>query len=231
MNKTLFVTLFLFTVTLPQMTYAATLIESKESNVGLQKTWIEGDRLRVTSEDGEQYMLMNFTQRTMHVVYPDKMQVMDMSNLIDSLSNDNNTRNNQVFTVEKKGKGPAVAGYQTDHYVVYHKGERCFESFTSLQAVKELDLEHFISGMNEMFPRENTPETNDNPCVNAENALEYEKIGIPLMLIEQDGSETYSISKFEKNAPLPAGGFSIPEGFTVIDYKQMVQQMMQPDHN
>lgn len=231
MNKTLSVALFLLLVTCPRMMYAATLIESHESNAGLQKTWIDGDKLRVTSEGGSQYMLLNFTQKTMHIVYPDKMQVMDMSKAVGSSSSDNPDSGKQIYTVEKKGKGPTVAGFQTDHYVVSHKGIECFESFTSMQAVKEMGLDQYLSGMSKMFPRENSPETNDNPCINAENALDYEKIGIPLMLIEQDGSETYRISKLEKDAPLPAGGFSIPEGFSIIDYGQMVQHMMQPGQN
>ena len=224
MKKTLVVASLLFLSS--HSAYSATLIESEEPNAGIQKTWIEGAKLRVAPEGEDQYMLMNFNDRTMHIVHPGKMQVIDMTNIVATHNKDEAKTDSSVYTVQHTGQGPIIAGYQTEHYTVSLDGKKCFESFTSTKAVQEMGLNHFIAGMNDMFPRENSMDEGTNPCLNAENALDYGKIGLPLRLVEENGEVIYSITLLKKGVDVPEDGFALPEKFMVIDYGQMVEQMM-----
>ena len=203
---------------------AAAMIESFEEGAGgVQKTWVDGDRLRVETGDENQYMLMNFTARTMYLVNHDRESVLDMSGIAAELAGGRSDFTRPEYTVTRMGAGPDIAGHQTEHYVVSFKGDSCLEAFTSPGAVKELGLQEFIAGMNEMFPQTGT-HVPDDPCQFAEAALDYGKIGVPLRLLK-NGKERYRVLRLEKNAPVPAGGFMLPEGYGVVDYSRMVQEM------
>lgn len=206
---------------------AAAMIESFEEGAGsVQKTWVDGARLRVETGDENQYMLMNFTGRTMYLVNHERGSVLDMSGIAAELAGGGKSDfTRPEYTVNNMGAGPDIAGHPTEHYVVSFKGNGCLEAFTSRRAVQELGLQEFIAGMNEMFPQTGT-HVPDDPCQFAEAALDYGKIGVPLRLL-RNGEERYRVLRLEKNAPVPAGGFMVPEGYVLIDYSRMVREMKQ----
>lgn len=218
---------FLLAVSFNGPAFSATLIESQESGAGIQKTWVEGAQLRVETDDSSQYMLMDFTQHKMYLVHPENNQVMDMSKIVVSLGSDSQDQLIPQHTVQHLGKGPVIAGYPTEHYSISVNGEKCFESFTSTQAVDDFALHAFIAGMKKMFPGNNGLIQSKDPCRRAEDELDYKKIGLPLKIIEQNGEESYAVIKLEKNAPMPAGGFAVPQDFHVIDYGEMIMRIMQ----
>lgn len=215
-----FLSLMLF---VPETALTATLIMSQEAEGGMQSTWVEENRLRVQADGQDDYMLMNFDKRTLFLVQPKHQTAIDMSEIANEHPANAESRNKPVHKVIKKGVGPEFAGYATEHYAVVINGTTCLETFTSTKAATELDLYDFITGMNEMFPRPETFAFGNDPCLLAEAALHYEKIGIPLRIIK-DGVEAYSVIKFEKNATVPQGGFSVPEGYTVKSYTQMLME-------
>ncbi len=219
--------LFIQFISIHSQALSATLIESLESDAVVQKTWVEGDQLRAETVESSQYMLMDFSRKKMYLVNPENKQVLDMSGIVASISESGKNMEEPDYTVTHVGNGPDIAGYPTKHYTVSFKGKKCIESFTSNKVVNEFSLLGFINGMKEMFPQGDDMNEKENPCAKAENALEYKKIGLPLRLVEEDGEESYRIIRLEKNAPIPSGGFSVPEDFHVIDYGEMILRMTQ----
>lgn len=219
--------LFILTASVPVSGLCAILIESRESEENIQKTWVEGNLLRAETAESTQYMLMDFTGKKMYLVSPEKKQALDMSGIIATLPDDSQGMEKPDFTVTHPGSGPEIAGYPTEHYIVSHNGKKCVESFTSRKVANDFALQEFIVGMKEMFPQEEDTSGNKNPCAKAEDALDYQKIGIPLRVVEEDGEDSYLIVRLKKNAQLPEGGFSVPAGFHIIDYNEMILRMSQ----
>jgi len=223
-------TAFCLLLALAQPAAGAVMIQSKESEAGVQKTWIEGNRLRVETEDVRQYMLLDFDKRTMYLVNQDRETVVDMSGLASAQGSGDAAKSESGFQVVKKGAGPVIAGFASDHYVVRIGETTCMEAYTSTDAVTNLKLQGFIRGMIDMFPNAGTLVRDDDPCRFAETALQYEEIGIPLR-ITKNGAENYNVIRIEQEASLPEHGFNIPNGYKTIDYSQMVQEAMQhPSH-
>lgn len=153
--------------------FSASLIESQESGTGIQKTWIEDARLRVETGDSDQYMLMDFSQHRMYIVFPENKQVMDMSKIVANFGSGSQDQHISRHTVRHLGQGPVIAGYQTEHYRISVNGEKCFDSCTSPQAVDDFALQAFIDGMKEMFPKNDLLMRKENPCGRAEKLLDY----------------------------------------------------------
>ena len=224
MRFPIFITTLCVSLSIYGTALCATMIESKEAEAGLQKTWIEGNRLRVETGEENQYMLMDFDKRTMYLVNEYRRTALDMSKIASEHTTDQPASNLIDYKVVKKGDGPVIAGYATEHYAVMKDDITCLETYNSTKATSSLNLMGFITGMNEMFPEMGTLGLDDDPCKFAETALQYEKIGIPLRIIK-NGIENYTVTRLEKNATVPEGGFSVPEGFRMIDYSQMVLDM------
>jgi hypothetical protein len=207
--------------------FSATLIESQESGAGIQKTWVDGTQLRVETEDSAQYMLMDFSQHKLYLVHPENSQVMDMSKIVAGFGADSQDQLISRHTVLHLGKGPVIAGYQTEHYRINVNGEKCFDSFTSTQAVDDFALQAFIDGMKEMFPKNDLLMQKEDPCSKAEKILDYKQIGLPLKISKKNSGKTYVVIKLEKNASVPEGGFTVPQDFHIIDYGEMILRIMQ----
>lgn len=213
-------------VVLSQPASGAVMIQSRESEAGVQKTWVEGNKLRVETEDVRQYMLLDFDKRTMYLINQDRQTAVDMRGLASEQGTEDPINTASGFRVVSKGDGPVIAGYASDHYAVLIEDRICLEAYTSTDAVTSLKLHGFIRGMNDMFPHAGTLARDDDPCRFAETALQYEKIGIPLRLT-RDGTENYRVIRIKEDVPIPEEGFSIPAGYETIDYSQMVQEAMQ----
>lgn len=203
----------------------ATLIESRESDTGIQKTWVDGNRLRVETEDQNQYMLLHFADRTVYLVNHDRQTVVDMSGLA-LADQPHSVPAPAGYRIINRGSGPEIAGFASVRHDVVIGEKTCLEAYTSIKAMSDLDLLGFIRGMNEMFPQA-VPETaKDDPCLHAETALKYEEIGIPLRLVK-NGSESYRVISLTAEAALPEGGFVPPSGYRQINFSQMVKETME----
>lgn len=131
----------------------------------------------------------------------------------------------------RKGAGPAIAGYPTDHYVVTANGKRCGEEFLSNKAMDDLKATAVASERFWQFGEESASGmggARSDPCDLAGSQLgrSYRSSGIPLRVLGADGSLDMEVTRIVKNAAPPPGGFALPSGYAVIDMQQQMQDAM-----
>lgn len=203
-----------------QLANAANLVEMKQAQEGLQKIWIEGKKIRVDTP-GDIYMIMDFGTNRMYTVNTREKTVMDMSSYLQK----NRASGATAYQVEiqKKDATPRIAGYATREYTTRVNGQHCATSYVSLRASQDAGLGPIIEAMSYMNFNPMVEQFMD-PCEKAsvQIAKQYQKLGVPLRQMGKNGEFIYEVTRIEKNAALPKGGFSLPKGYPVTDiYKQM----------
>ena len=207
---------------------AATLIELKDSEGSVQHMYIEGGSMRVEDLDPERastYMLMDTKKKKMYVVDTAQKQIMDMSPMYNMDMNHAGpkTQKPQV-AFNKKGSGPKVAGYATEHYELSIDGKKCADEYLSVEALKVLGekvFEQFI----EPFSEESGQY--EDVCDGADREVSrlYLKYGFPLKTINAQGVTESEVLKITPKVSLPPGGMDLPSGYKMVDMSTMMQNM------
>ncbi len=216
--------LFLAIFLTPLQSSAATLIETEESGNGVQKMWIDGSKMRVDMGHGRDYMLVDYANKKIMVIDPDKKEMMDMSDLVGG--GVDNTKGLNV-RVKHLGSGPTIAGYATQKYSLSVNGRTCSQTLVSLKALKDANLANLLEAMTRIdFNPMGSQFMNECDRADILFAKRMKKLGMPLGTIEQNGRVTDKVKRIVKNAALPPGGFKIPSGYRVVNMQQKMQEAM-----
>lgn len=204
---------------------AATLIEFVDSEGETSKMWIEGAKMRMDHSDG--YALTDWEKRKMYYVSTEEGMVMDMSSFLAARPSTGKARKPVNADVKKMGSGPEIAGYKTTHYKVSVESRHCMDVFLSVKAMKDMASKDVMKWMQDMANTgmEETDTQWSNPCDNADQGIDYVKLGFPMRTVHVDNGQTDEVTAIVLNASQPKGGFDLPEGMKVMDMGQMMQQM------
>jgi hypothetical protein len=207
---------------------AATMIELKDSEGVVQHMYIEGSTVRVDDFDGEKtsaYMLMDTKNKKMFVVDIVKKQVMDMSAMYNMGMNQGAPKTPKLqVSLDKKGGGPKVAGYSTEHFELSVNGQKCADEYLSVEALKALGEKVF-----EQFVEQFSEDSGqyDNVCDGADREISrlYLKYGFPLKTVNAQGVTESEVLKINTKAALPPGGVDMPSGYEMVDMSKMMPPM------
>jgi len=208
---------------------AATLIEERDSE-SVNQMWVEGGRMRAQTRGEPGYALMDLRKRTMFMVNTERKRAVDMSTTVFGKRGASaaGASSGAAGTLRRIGDGPTIAGYATEHYVVEVDGETCEELYVSRQAFHDSGWAEMWAETGKAFREMAAEEEEDDAdaCDLADvQAADPAKIGWPLKTVYPDGEST-TITRIQKNAPLPPGGFEVPAGYQVISMQQMMQEAM-----
>jgi len=207
--------------------FAATEVESMDMEGTTHKMWVQEKLMRVNTNNESNYMLFNAADGKMYSVNPDKKQVIDLSSLFAKESPGTVTEK-QTAKFIKVGKGPAIAGYATEEYQFIANGQTCAKEFLSVEALlkfRSLDifeaLSKFVSSV-----RMNNAMGKTSPCDSTQISFDktYPQLGIPLRIIDRNGSLESEIVRIADNVSVPADWFDVPAGYEVVNLGQIMQQ-------
>ncbi len=215
----------LLTVFLTSMqSNAATLVETEESEAGIQKMWIEGSKMRVEMGPGKEYMLADYANKKIVIVDPDKKEIMDISHFA---SNGKDATKGLNVRVQHLGSGPTIAGYATQKYSLSVNGRTCNQTLVSLKALKDANLANLLEAMTRVdFNPMGAQFMNECDRADILFARRMKKLGMPLGTVEQNGQVTDKVRRIVKNAALPAGGFNLPSGYRKVSMEEKMQEAM-----
>jgi hypothetical protein len=207
---------------------AATLLEMRDGDGGVQRMWVEGAKLRVEPDGMPMYMLMDLDTGTMLMVDTDEQHIMEMSGMAEDMPRADPAPEGEARLV-KRGAGPTIAGYATEHYVLQVGELACGEEFVSRKALQEAGLERMARRMAAMGGMEQMLGVDAEPCDAAVDLLHREipRIGMPLRSVDREGRVEMEVVRIERGAALPAGGFEPPAGYARMNMQELLQQMMQ----
>jgi len=210
---------------------AATLLESKDSKGMVQSIYFEGAKMRAQERGAKEYMLFDMAKQKMYAVNPGDRQVVDLSGFLAQRSGKSGSARKVAAKLSRKGAGPTVAGYATEHYVVTANGKKCADEYLSKKAMADLKATMTASERFWQLGEDYQPGMGgamSDPCdlVDTQIGKSYKKYGLPLRVVEADGSLSMEITRISKNAALPPGGFSVPAGYAVVDAHKQMQDAM-----
>lgn len=219
---------------MPLSAVAVTLIESTTEGE-MSKLWVEGTRARIESPDQPGYVLIDLGKGTMLVVNPQEKQIVDLSGQLHRTS-DRKVAGPNVRLV-KKGNGPRIAGYETQHYHLMADDQVCQDLYMSRKAYQDAKLEAYGKAFASYIM---LPPFVDDPCDYATLSLDrfLAEGGLPMRVVE-DGEVVDEIVRITTNAALPAGGFEPPAGYERVsmdavmkeNLREMEEQMRQMREN
>lgn len=211
--------------------WAVTLVESSDSDGAVQEVYFEGANMRAQERGGTEYMLFDMANRKMYAVNPKEREVIDLSGFLAQRSAKSRSTAKVDAKLTRKGAGPTVAGYATEHYVSTASGRKCADEYLSKKAMDDLRATMLSSErfweLGKEFDSGMTGAAFD-PCDLAEAQLgkSYQEYGLPLRVVDADGSVSVEVTRIVKNAALPAGGFSLPKGYAVVDMSKKMGEAM-----
>lgn len=208
---------------LPAM--AATLVEYRDGeDEPPTQMWIDGTTARFESPGQPgQYTVFDMKTGKSYGVDSNKRQIVEF----DFGGETDEPRQAPDFDIglEDQGDGPTIAGYPTRHYLLVAEGEICAEYFLSKQAMKDAGLQAFTRALASMVQVDlEDPE----PCDVADDQMSerYLDYGLPLREVDAEGELETEIVRIQRNAKLPAGGFSLPATYKRLTMEEFIQQQM-----
>lgn len=223
MNKGLCLVIAMF-VAITYTVSAATLIESR-ANQHTMKMWIEGPKSRMEMPEQDGYMLTDVKQRKLYVISVNERTVMDMSSSFNSQTEKSKSDDIDIKLV-KKGAGPSIAGYKTEHYTLSANGRHCADQYVSLEVLKAPDLKEYAQhaiGMSNTSPVSAVLDA----CTLASISVSerFNEIGFPLRTVEANG-DRYEVTRIQPDTSPGPHAFEVPKDFQVVDIGQIRSQAL-----
>jgi hypothetical protein len=220
--------ILLIMATSTQCVFGATLIELTAGDGDQQKMWLEGHKMRVEVNAQPSYILMDTKNRKLYTVNTKEREAMDMSSIIGKNKGKKTQTTGQKASLVKKGKGPTIAGYSTVHYELLLGSHKCSDEYLSRKALADIATPEVFDALSQMSAA--TPMATEmmDPCDAASITLSssYKRLGYPLRTLGADGKLEMEVKRIVKNAPAPPGGFTIPKGYKVTNFEQVMQRDM-----
>lgn len=221
----LFRQMFFFMVCLvPINLLAAVQIEVENNNLK-ETIWSDGSKLHVKSSQEPAYILVNAEQRRLYTINHKEKQIINLS---DEIKKPPVLPEIQDVKIDffRHGPGPNILGFETELYLLKANGKICRTEYLS-KAVAELT--GAIAGLELMteYRMSTTFGTLPNElelCFTADHLTyqRYRKGGFPLKSEDQFGKTMFEIISIKKDSNNPIDNFKLPERYTVMSYKEMM---------
>lgn len=198
---------------------AGSYIESRDADDVRQRLYIDGNQVRVESDDADEYIIIDMQQRRYYSINDAEQQIVDMSSL---LRKGPTTPPKIALEFSKQGPGPKVGGYATERYRIKFKNTHCFDELLSTDALKVADLKHYYTAAQQLDfhegPAEASAAESDADAVCAEAAMllntsRYADIGIPMATLDTQGDLEHEVVQIVTDIAFPPETFGLPQAY------------------
>ena len=208
-----------------------------QSPDGLVTTfWIGPDKVNMATESASGYVIVDVKQQKQFLIDHNEGMVIDVSDGFSDpsvsapQSNANTPQESSVdIRIEKAGKGPEIAGFNSEIYEIKANGTLCSKEFLSTEPFRHPEIVQLLKVM-ELLGESDDINNNTlySPCEQAELTLErqYQHYGIPLKSVDANGITSSEVIDF-KVADAPAGIYDFPRGYAVTTMRQLLQEQME----
>lgn len=220
---------------------ADTQITISDIQGGVSKISSNGERARMNSKGDPTYAIAVYQTGEFFVVNPERKEVMNMDmNAMPEPTATVEAGDQLAISLDKKGKGPKIAGYKTKEYVLKANGQNCGTIFGSKNLLKKKGVSELFEFMNRMRRQSmkmmGAFSGAADICEQAmqDVSLSFEKTGAPLRMLNAQGELESEVTKVKTEKSIDAAYYDIPADFAVVSVADQInaasqqnQQMME----
>lgn len=210
---------------------AATLVDVKDKKNGHTQIMTDGKKARMDMGDDGSYMVIDYDRHTVHAVLPEQQQIMDLSGDMPAMGG---APAQQVHTeLSAAGDGPTIAGYATKKYSLKANGRHCGVIYGSKEAMHAAGISQLFDAMKRMIDKQRAAMggyasmVDDCTRANMDFASLAETVGVPMKMVDKNGSDASEVSAINTSATLPADAFLLPDTYKVVTIAEQAQQAQQ----
>src|SRR3569833_32393 len=183
---------------------AGTLIDGKDETGGSHRIMIEGEwaRMEYGEDAPPEYLLLNLKNHKAFAVDRVRKRAVDLSDAPDQAPPRDRAA---AASFKKKGAGPVIAGYATEHYVLRAGKTVCGDHYVAAKTLPLSDISSFIAAMRAY--------------------AEYARFGLPLRVTDEQGNLVHEVNAIRVNVKFPAGTFNIPTTYTMTTPRALMEQL------
>jgi hypothetical protein len=208
---------------------ADTVIEFKYSDTASQFL-TNGNMARINSRGTDDYKLVNFKTSTIYSVTPESKQITNLSSSIPSITG---IKPPSVRSdIKPAGRGPVIAGYNTNKYRLSANGEYCGTLFASREALKGSAIENMFGTLKTMA--DSHLESLGGfaviipTCQLARIQLveKLQHIGAPMRVLDTEGNIDSEITSIIKNAGVDPHYYAFPANYRKVSMDEKIEQVL-----
>lgn len=207
---------------------AGTLIEGRDES-GNHRILIEGAWARMEYGDDvpPEYLLLNLETHEAYAVDRVRRRAVRLHD--DDAARPAPPAPAAGARFDRKGSGPAIAGYATERYALRAGRQLCGEHDVAAKTLESKDIRRFIDAMR-VFSQQQTA-TADRPvrdaCAHAETVADagYATLGLPLRVTDRHGAVQHEVRRIRAGISFPAGTFGVPKDYTVTTPRALMEQL------
>lgn len=206
---------------------AGTIVEIQNQGE-LTRIMTDGQQARINMSAAE-YVIINYKNRSVRVVDPQKQQVMLLDADTKSVAAANNFLSIRT-SMNKLGSGQMIAGYKTQRYGYSANGKSCGVIYGSNEAYQVKGIKQLVSAMNTMMEKQRAALGGlagmIDDCTLADMMLsdQVASIGIP-MRTEKNGHIDSEIKSIKTEVDLPVNTFVIPAAYKTVTMQDQVNSV------
>lgn len=219
--------------------HAASYMEGVNDG-GTMRVWINDNYARVkmimkagkaqanAEPPGE--MLLDIKHRKMYIIDHKTRSLVKMDGPPNSGQGKPQTPREKI-SFERKGKGPKVAGFSTQGFLISANGQACYTVYTSRDVTRYKQVVNYYKAMMEISSEHNH---SGNACDAADTAIDnmdIQKYGLPVSMQDAHGKQKFEIKKISQGKNPPKNYLRKPAGYKERSMMQVMQQMMQQQHH
>lgn len=206
---------------------ADVLISSIDAGEAPTRVLIADDTARIDTGSSTVHMLIDLRAGKMYAVDEAGRYAMDMSSPMPARPEHGELDTGAVpppaVRFERRGEGPMIAGYATEHYRVSVDGRHCYDEYLAPAALQQPAIRRFIETMSSAShndERRVLMQLTDPSrlCDAAEDLIDdsYARLGIPLYTQDALGKVIHRVTAIDLHAPHDSAALRVPEGYEVL---------------
>lgn len=219
--------------------HAASYMEGVNDS-GTMRVWINDNYARLkmivkakkTQANAEPpgEMLLDIKHKKMYIIDPKTKSLVH----VDGPSKDGQGKpqaSRAKISIERKGRGPKVAGFSTQGYLISANGQACYTVYASRDIMRYKQVVNYYKAMMDVSSHDNQ---SGNPCDAADTAIDnmdIQKYGLPVSMLDKDGKHKYEIKKISQGKKPPKNYLTKPAGYKERSMMEVMQQMMHQQHH
>jgi len=198
------------------------------NNGGSSRVWIDDNyaRIKVTMKanaDAPGEMLLDIKHHEMYIIDHKTRSLVKMGDM-PGFAQSESQRHHAKISVERKGKGPKVAGFTTQGYLFSANGRECYMIYTSKDVMRYKQIVAYYKAMRDVSSHTNR---SGNPCSAAIDNLNIQEYGLPISMQDKDGKRKFEIKKISQGKSPPKNYLNKPAGYKERSMMQDTQRMIQ----
>lgn len=210
---------------------AATVIETHAGPERARSVMtVDKGKARIQSEPGN-YILIDPASGQYLYILPASREIVKMNSAPPVEPGGKKNRPPVAGKLVHKGAGPRIAGFPTQRYQLFAKGELCVNAYLSREAMQRGQLKEFLAGFHQLQAKQKQEYravgTQYAPCDDAQETLmgRYPELGLAMRTVGADGQLLQEVTRMQTGVVVTDSFLQAPEGFKQLTHDEFIRKM------